>query len=106
MKLHLYRIGFFFVVNFKANIIDKSIKKYGKSTENLKLNKKILNKSAFLKIGAGDRNRTCTPKALDPKSSASASSATPAKWCRLKELNPQPTDYKSVALPVALSRHI
>ena len=32
-------------------------------------------------FGAGDRNRTCTPKALDPKSSASASSATPAlKW--------------------------
>ena len=29
-------------------------------------------------FGAGDRNRTCTPKALDPKSSASASSATPA----------------------------
>ena len=29
-------------------------------------------------IGASDRSRTCTPKALDPKSSASASSATPA----------------------------
>ena len=28
------------------------------------------------------------------------------KWCRLKELNPQPTDYKSVALPIELSRHI
>ena len=27
-------------------------------------------------IGASDRSRTCTPKALDPKSSASASSAT------------------------------
>ena len=26
------------------------------------------------------------------------------RWCRLKELNPQPTDYKSVALPIELSR--
>jgi hypothetical protein len=28
------------------------------------------------------------------------------KWCRLEDLNPQPTDYKSVALPVELSRLI
>ncbi len=27
------------------------------------------------------------------------------KWCRRKDLNPQPTDYKSVALPVELHRH-
>ena len=26
-------------------------------------------------------------------------------WCRLEELNPQPTDYDSVALPIELSRH-
>lgn len=26
------------------------------------------------------------------------------RWCRLKDLNPQPTDYKSVALPIELSR--
>jgi hypothetical protein len=26
-------------------------------------------------------------------------------WCRLQDLNPQPTDYKSVALPIELSRH-
>lgn len=26
-------------------------------------------------------------------------------WCRLQESNPQPTDYKSVALPIVLSRH-
>src|SRR5574344_741610 len=25
-------------------------------------------------------------------------------WCRKKELNPQPTDYKSVALPIELFR--
>ena len=28
------------------------------------------------------------------------------KWCRLQELNPQPTDYKSVALPIELSRQM
>ena len=27
-------------------------------------------------------------------------------WCRLQDLNPKPTDYKSVALPIELSRHI
>lgn len=32
--------------------------------------------SFYFYIGASDRSRTCTPKALDPKSSASASSAT------------------------------
>ena len=26
-------------------------------------------------------------------------------WCRQEDLNPQPTDYKSVALPVELHRH-
>ena len=28
------------------------------------------------------------------------------KWCRPEDLNPQPTDYKSVALPVELGRHV
>ncbi len=60
----------------------------------------------------------CVP--LDPKSSASASFATRPikkcirfekqvhyliKWCRLSESNQQPTDYKSVALPIELRRH-
>ncbi len=27
------------------------------------------------------------------------------EWCRLQDLNPQPTDYDSVALPIELSRH-
>jgi hypothetical protein len=27
-------------------------------------------------------------------------------WCRLKDLNPQPPDYKSGALPIELSRHV
>ena len=61
---------------------------------------------------------------LDPKSSASASSAIGAdlvsgllekrdcvppkyiKWCRLSESNQQPDDYKSTALPIELRRHI
>ena len=33
-----------------------------------------------------------------------ATSLPPQQWCRLKDLNPQPTDYKSVALPIELSR--
>ena len=28
------------------------------------------------------------------------------KWCRPEDLNPQPTDYKSVALPIELGRLI
>ncbi len=28
------------------------------------------------------------------------------RWCRPEDLNPQPTDYKSVALPIELGRHI
>ena len=31
--------------------------------------------------------------------------ATIAIWCRKQDLNPQPTDYKSVALPIELFRH-
>ena len=27
-------------------------------------------------------------------------------WCSLKDLNPQPTDYKSVALPIVLRKHL
>ncbi len=27
-------------------------------------------------------------------------------WCRLRDLNPQPPDYKSGALPVELSRQL
>ena len=28
------------------------------------------------------------------------------KWCRNQDLNPEPTDYKSVALPIELFRHM
>ena len=27
-------------------------------------------------------------------------------WCRLQESNPQPTDYKSAALPIVLNRRL
>jgi hypothetical protein len=33
-------------------------------------------------------------------------SAMRLTWCRREDLNPQPTDYKSVALPVELQRQI
>ena len=42
------------------------------------IKQKNIDFSMSLTFGAGDRNRTCTPKALDPKSSASANSATSA----------------------------
>ena len=45
-------------------------------------------------------------KGTELQSAAFSHFATPPSWCRLKDLNPQPTDYKSVALPVELSRHI
>ena len=43
------------------------------------------------------------PEGTDLQSAAFDHFAIPPKiWCRLKELNPQPTDYKSVALPIEL----
>ena len=57
--------------------------------------------------GGGGRIRTTEPKGTELQSAAFSLFATPPFiWCRLKDLNPQPTDYKSVALPVELSRHI
>ena len=35
----------------------------------------------------------------------SATLNTLGKWCRLRDLNSRPTDYKSVALPTELKRH-
>ena len=46
--------------------------------------------------------RTIEPEGTDLQSAAFDHFATtPKKWCRKQESNPQPTDYKSVALPVA-----
>ena len=57
--------------------------------------------------GGGGQIRTAEPEGADLQSAAFSHFATPPKltWCRLEDLNPQPTDYKSVALPIELSRH-
>ena len=56
--------------------------------------------------GGGGRIRTTEPKGTELQSAAFSHFATSPSWCRLKDLNPQPTDYKSVALPIELSRRI
>ena len=44
-------------------------------------------------------------KRTDLQSVAFSHFATsPKKWCRNQDLNPEPTDYKSVALPIELFR--
>ena len=48
--------------------------------------------------------RTPEPEGADLQSAAFSHFATPPKWCRPEDLNPQPTDYKSVALPIELGR--
>ena len=47
-----------------------------------------------------------TRKGADLQSDAFGHFANPPQWCRREDLNPQPTDYKSVALPVELHRHM
>jgi hypothetical protein len=47
-----------------------------------------------------------TRQRTDLQSAAFGHFANPPQWCRLEDLNPQPTDYKSVALPVELQRHM
>ena len=54
--------------------------------------------------GGEGRIRTTEPKGTELQSAAFSHFATSPTWCRLKDLNPQPTDYKSVALPIELSR--
>ena len=49
-----------------------------------------------------------TRKGRDLQSPAFGHFANPPRlhnWCRREDLNPQPTDYKSVALPIELQRH-
>ena len=62
--------------------------------------------SPLIKNGGGGQIRTAEPEGADLQSAAFSHFATPPKltWCRLEDLNPQPTDYKSVALPIELSR--
>jgi hypothetical protein len=57
--------------------------------------------------GGGGQIRTAEPEGADLQSAAFSHFATPpkAETCRPEDLNPQPTDYKSVALPIELGRH-
>ncbi len=68
------------------------------------------------KMVEGDGFEPPNPKGADLQSAAFSHFATPPTysldgiykniWCRREDLNPQPTDYKSVALPIELHRHI
>ncbi len=61
---------------------------------------------APIKMVEGDGFEPPNPQGADLQSAAFSHFATPpVKECRLEDLNPQPTDYKSVALPIELSRH-
>ena len=56
--------------------------------------------------GGGTWIWTMEPEGTDLQSAAFDHFAiSPKKWCRQRESNSQPTDYKSVALPVTLCRH-
>ena len=59
---------------------------------------------APVKNGGGGQIRTAEPEGADLQSAAFSLFATPPEWCRRKESNPRPTDYKSVALPTELHR--
>ena len=53
----------------------------------------------------GDGFEPPNPEGAELQSAAFSHFATPPiGWCRRKDLNPQPTDYKSVALPIELLR--
>ena len=53
----------------------------------------------------GDGFEPPNPEGADLQSAAFSHFATPPTiWCRREDLNPQPTDYKSVALPIELHR--
>src|SRR5690625_1848246 len=58
----------------------------------------------------GGRFELPNPMGADLQSAAFSHFATPPIFfslekCRPEDLNPQPTDYKSVALPIELGRH-
>ena len=60
-----------------------------------------------MKMVEGDGFEPPNPEGADLQSAAFSHFATPPqvrKWCRPEDLNPQPTDYKSVALPIELGR--
>ena len=51
------------------------------------------------------RNIKCSPSVAHTNNLQDNFSETLAEWCRLRDLNSRPTDYKSVALPTELKRH-
>jgi hypothetical protein len=66
-----------------------------------------LNYAPIISMVEGDGFEPPNPEGADLQSAAFSHFATPPKpfeWCRLQDLNPQPNDYKSVALPIELSR--
>ena len=56
------------------------------------------------KNGGRGQIRTAEPEGTDLQSAAFSHFATlprfQIRWCRIRDSNPQPTDYKSVALPI------
>ena len=80
-------------------------------TKKLRISKSNLKKTQLFQValhssGGEGQIRTAEPKGTELQSAAFSHFATSPSWCRLKDLNPQPTDYKSVALPIELSRHL
>ena len=60
--------------------------------------------AAQLKVVEGDGVEPSNPKEQIYSLPRLTTSLSLQKWCRQRESNPQPTDYKSVALPITLSR--
>jgi hypothetical protein len=56
--------------------------------------------------GGGSRTRTYEPdgSGFTVRRVWPTSLSLQHEWCRPEDLNPQPTDYKSVALPIELDR--
>ena len=69
-----------------------------------------LNYAPIDKMVEGGRFELPNPEGADLQSAAFSHFATPPyfseKQCRPEDLNPQPTDYKSVALPIELDRQM
>ena len=67
---------------------------------------------SLLSTNSNMRANLVPPVGLEPtrlttwvsKTHVSTNSTTEARWCRLQDLNPKPTDYRSVALPIVPSR--
>ena len=60
-----------------------------------------------IKVVERDGFEPSNSKRTDLQSVAFSHFATsPIKWCRNQDLNPEPTDYKSVALPIELFRQM